>query len=234
MIVRPLFLGLLLGVLALGQQVPPGPWRWGNHAVALGLVGVALAYLFASPAPLGRRRDGAWHLWALPINWFNFAALELAWRLWRRLTSEDPWNEVAPGLYVGRRLIEPDRTSFEAAGPWAVLDCTAELREPPVLKEQAAWLAIPTLDGFPPTQEHLQEASAWLGEQAARGHTLYVHCAVGHGRSATAAAAYLLQSGAFDDVDACLAAMKERRRWIHLRPVQRQALVRFVKTLNRP
>jgi hypothetical protein len=229
--IRPAFALLVLAVVQAGEALPivrPAAW-----AVAFGLLGVALAYLAASPAPFGRRATGGHAAWAWPINWSNFVGLAVAWRIWRRLTREDPWNEVADGVVVGRRLIEADRRAFEPEGPWAVLDCTSELAEPRVLREQAAYLALPSLDGFPPSGAQLRQAVAWMDTQAAAGRRLYVHCAVGHGRSATVAAAWLLHRGDFEDVDACLAAMTARRRWISLRAVQRDALRRFVESAAR-
>lgn len=225
--IRPLFPLLLVSVLMAGWVMPP-PYQALAWAVAIGLIGVALAYGLNSTAPFGRRQSGFHAPWAWVINWFNFASLAFFWRLWRHLTDEDPWNEVMPGLFVGRRLVEVDRRSFEPLGPWAVVDGTSELAEPRLLREQAAYLAVPALDGFPPTQAQLRRAVAWMGDQAARGRKLYVHCAVGHGRSATIAAAYLLTRRDFDDVDVAVAAMRSKRRWIRLRGVQRDALVRWL------
>jgi hypothetical protein len=233
-IIRPLFAALLGSVAWVATKMPEGPFSWTSWAVAFGLIGVALAYGSNSTAPFGRGRDGQHALWAWPINWFNFAGLAFFWRLWRHLNSEDPWNEVAPGLYVGRRLVEADRADFEPLGPWAVVDCTSELAEPRVLREQAAYLAVEALDGFPPTQKQLRDAVPWMEAEAAKGHKLYVHCAVGHGRSATTAAAYLLLRGDFSDVDDALASMKAGRRWISLRGVQRDALVRLCQERQDP
>ena len=229
MLIRPIFVVLLISVAAITDALPHPGLRAVGWTIALGLIGVALAYASASPAPFGRRATGFHAPWAWVINGFNFLGLAFFWRLWRHLNREDPWNEVAPGLVVGRRLIEADRAAFEAEGPWAVVDCTSELMEPRVLREQAAYLCLPALDGFPPNQGQLRRAVAWMEEQHAAGRRLYVHCAVGHGRSATTAAAWLLWRGDFDDVDAALQSMTERRRWISLRPVQHAALIRFLR-----
>jgi protein-tyrosine phosphatase len=53
---------------------------------------------------------------------------------------------------------------------------------------------------------------------------VYVHCAVGHGRSATFVAAYLLASGAADSPQQAIAFLKARRPGVHINSAQQAAL----------
>src|SRR4051812_45157196 len=64
---------------------------------------VAIVYLAQAPAAFGKRRDGtlawwAWLLWA-PI----FGYMRLLHELARSLTRESVADQVAPGVWVGRR-----------------------------------------------------------------------------------------------------------------------------------
>lgn len=230
MILRPLFATVVAVLVALAWQARHPVNAAVLAGCALGLVGVAINYLRARPGASGKRRDGRMAPWAFPINWLNFALLQASFRLWRRLNREDPWNRVDDHhpVYVGRRLLEPDRAAFEAAeARWAVLDLTSEFGAPALLREQEAWLCLAVLDGFPPSPAQLEESARWIAEQLAEGRAVYVHCAVGHGRSAMAAAAWMLRAGHATTADEAVAALTQRRRWVSLTGWQRDALVAF-------
>ena len=55
-------------------------------------------------------------------------------------------------------------------------------------------------------------------------HTVYVHCAVGRGRSATLLAAWMLQVGLADDVESAEELLCQKRPSVRLHPTQREAV----------
>lgn len=107
--------------------------------------------------------------------------------------------EAAPGLWLGRRCyareLPPDIRT--------VVDLTAEFAEPSTVRAGRSYLCLPTLDASIPTVVAFGE----LVESIARSDApVYIHCALGHGRSATVMVAALVAKG----IDTSLAAAEQR------------------------
>jgi protein-tyrosine phosphatase len=180
------------------------------------LIAVAIIYLVPAPGALGKRPDGtlAWWAWLAWAPLFGY--MRLLHEAARRLTDEPVANEVAPGVWVGRR----PRVHELPAGIALVIDLCAELPEAPGVTDGRAYLTIPTLDAMaPPAQDIARAVDAVLG---ARGPA-FIHCAFGHGRSAAVAAAVLVRRGdaTLADVEHKLRACRPR---IGLNAHQRRAL----------
>src|ERR1041384_511535 len=183
---------------------------------AVVLVAVAIVYLAQAPGAFGKRPGGtlawwAWLAWA-PI----FGYMRLLHELARSLTDEPVANEVAPGVWVGRR---PRRHELPP-GIAIVVDLCAELAAAPGVATGRGYLSIPTLDATSPTPDQIAGA---VDTMLAAGGPVFVHCAFGHGRSATVAAALLIRRGdaTLEDVEGKLRARRPR---IGLNPHQRRAL----------
>lgn len=176
----------------------------------------AAAYVLGTPRVFGKRRDGtlAWYAW---IAWGPLFSYQwLVHELMRRLTREPVANEVAPGLWVARRprLAElPPEVAI-------VVDLCAEFPAASGIALGRAYLAIPTLDTTAPTPRQIVEAVEAV--LAANG-SAFVHCAFGHGRSATVAAAVMIRRGdaTLEDVEHRMRAVRPR---IGLNSRQRAAL----------
>ncbi|HET7504705.1 MAG TPA: dual specificity protein phosphatase family protein [Kofleriaceae bacterium] len=188
------------------------------------LIAVAIIYLAPAPAAFGKRPDGtiawwAWLLWA-PI----FGYMRLLHELARTVTDEPVASEVAPGVWVGRR----PRPHELPAGVAIVVDLCAELPEPAAVVRGRAYLAIPTLDATSPTPARIADAVDAMLAAASTGGAAFIHCAFGHGRSATVAAALLVRRGdaTLEDVEQ---QMRARRPRIGLNAHQRDALAAAVR-----
>lgn len=162
---------------------------------AMACVGVALAYTFDRPELLGKQADGRVSyliaFFVLPV----LLVQRCIWTIRCALSSERAADEVAPGLFVGRRVSGeqlPMAVDF-------VLDLTSEFAEPPAVRERGIYRSIRTLDGLGPPRH--ADAVSVLREAAAHSGTLYVHCAFGHGRAVAAAAAIMVLRGHAADVD---------------------------------
>jgi protein-tyrosine phosphatase len=184
------------------------------------MLAVAVVYLVQAPRVLGKRPDGtiAWWGW---LAWAPlFAYMRLLHELARGLTDEPVANEVAPGVWVGRR----PRLHELPPGIAIVVDLCAELAAAPGVASAVAfgrkYLAIPTLDAMSPTPREIARA---VDDMLAAGGPAFVHCAFGHGRSATVAAALLIRRGdaTLEDVERQLRARRPR---IGLNDHQRRAL----------
>jgi protein-tyrosine phosphatase len=117
-----------------------------------------------------------------------------------------PYVEAAPGVWLGRRLTEPEAREAIRKGVTAALDLTAGFPETaPFLaltycNEQLLPLTVPNLD-------QLREAVRFIEEQSRRG-IVYVHGALGYSRSVGVVAAYLVAAGLANDVQDAVARVR--------------------------
>jgi protein-tyrosine phosphatase len=184
------------------------------------LLAVAIVYLARAPRALGKRADGTLAWWA----WIAWAPLlgymRLLHELARALTGEPVADQVAAGVWVGRR----PRAHELPDGIAIVVDLCAEMPEVAEVAHGRRYLAIPTLDAMSPTPAEIARA---VDAMLDAGGPAFIHCAFGHGRSATVAAALLVRRGdaTLDDVERMLRARRPR---IGLNGQQRRALAEAV------
>jgi hypothetical protein len=207
-------------VLALAPTV----WPWGTFllwpAFALGLY--AGAYVGLGPG-IFRKTGGR-----LPLSTrFVLAPVVLGQYLaiayYRRQCRA--WDEAAPGVWIGRRLMEGEAAAAIEAGVTAVLDLTAEMSEAGPF-QALRYRNLPVVDLTAPTQEQLHEAVAFITAETARG-TVYVHCKIGYSRSAAVVGAYLVASHAAATAEEAVERLRKVRPTIIVRPEAREALRRF-------
>jgi predicted protein tyrosine phosphatase len=136
-----------------------------------------------------------------------------------------PWDEVVPGLLIGRQLNGREAADAVQQGVTAVLDLTSEFSEALAFRE-IAYYSLPILDLTAPTTHQLQAAVTFLHDQTALGK-VYVHCKAGYSRSAAAVGAYLLEYGHAADVEGALKMLRKVRPSIVVRPEVRQALIDY-------
>jgi hypothetical protein len=97
-------------------------------------------------------------------------------------------DRVAPGILLGQRPLGAE--ALEDAS--LIVDLTSELTELAAVRAGREYLCLPTLDGAAPSEAALR---AVLPRLTSFEGTMYVHCAAGHGRSATVVAAILVKRG---------------------------------------
>ena len=217
------FLCIAAALGAVSSWVGGRAWFLAWPACALVLVG--LGYVGLGSRVTGKRPDGtfSWHAALLLMPYL--AAAELAWYAVRVLGQDDPWREVARGLYLGRRVQHwelPARVGL-------VLDMTAEFVEPVEVRSGRTYLCVPTLDGAPPDVERLARA---LAEVLPFQGNVYVHCAAGYGRSAMAMAVLLVGRGIARDLDHAIELMRRERARVRLRTSQRRRAEQVLSRLR--
>lgn len=186
-------------------------------------LGIGLAYAGIGPKMLLKRTDGRLARLSYLIYAPYLLLNEVSYWFVRRGRNFVPFTEITPGLLLGCRLRPGDARTLEPFGVSAVLDLTSEFTEPIFLRCREAYLCLPILDTCPPTREQLAEGVAWIQEQRDVGRTVYVHCALGRGRSAVFVMAYLIQTGTAS-AENVLAQVRERRPDVRLSSVQASRL----------
>jgi predicted protein tyrosine phosphatase/membrane-associated phospholipid phosphatase len=190
-------------------------WPWGALFLwpAIALAIVAAGHLGLGPA-IFRKSNGK-----LPLS-TKFVLGPVLWGqrlsvLYYRRQCE-PWNEVAPGLLIGRQLSDRQAERAVRFGVTAVLDLTSEFSEAkPFLAVR--YLNIPLLDLTAPTQEQLRQIADFIARNCEDGK-VYVHCKVGYSRSAGAVGAYLIASGKAAGAENAIAMLRRARPSIIVRP----------------
>jgi len=193
---------------------------------ALSFLLVAFAYGGIGPAIFLKRLDGRQY----PFSWIlfgpNLLLNHFAFWLYQRNNGEPPFAEAAPNLFFGRRLLAREEPQIRAFGSIAVLDLTCEFAEIRALREVEHYWSMPLLDATAPSQEQLQGIIGWIKERLTTG-PVYVHCALGHGRSATVVLAYLLSVGAISTVPEGFKHLRSLRSAVRLNRQQHRVARQF-------
>jgi len=163
----------------------------GSSAIAF--AGVGLGYGFLGAKVFLKKDNGQLSFISYILYWPYHLLNSLSLFGFRHSGKENAYDKIDENIYLGCRLSPRDAGAMAQLGIQSVLDLTCEFSEVPALRG-LAYRCIPVLDTCAPTLDQLTAGAAWIQQQAAKG-PVYVHCALGHGRSATFVAAYLLMSG---------------------------------------
>jgi protein-tyrosine phosphatase len=226
-VVANIHVGLYYAVGASAvAAVVPVVWPWGTFLLwpAAGLGMVAGAYFGLGPIVF-RKTDGCLPLSTRVVLLPVLLGHHLSFLYYRRQCRA--WDELAPGVLIGRALTVTEAGAAVQQGVTAVLDLTAELSETKVFRD-LKYRNLPIIDLTAPTQEQLHEAAAFIGAEAAKG-TVYVHCKVGYSRTAAVAGAYLLATHQAADADSAAARLRKVRPSIIIRPEALAALRAFAQ-----
>lgn len=190
-------------------------------ALSVGIVG--LAYAGLGPRVFFKRKDGTlpWFVWL--IHWPYLLGCAGSLALHRLFSKENRLDEILPGLLHGGRLSAADAKLFRDGPPSAVLDLTCEFQETTFLREVPSYLCLPVLDNTAPTPDQLRRGAEWLRDRRSGG-SVYVHCALGHGRSTALIAAYLILTKRAADIDQAMELIRSARPKAKLHPNQLAAV----------
>lgn len=219
----------LTAVLASGWALCP--FRIGSTAAAISFLLVAVAYFGAGPRLLFKSTTGRRHAFAWVVHWPFFTLTAISYRISLLLSRELAYVQIVPNVFLGRRLTASEAKHAKVEGWAAVLDLAAELPEPRLLREVKGYRSLPVLDATAMSLNQLRDAVEWVKQHAAMG-PVYVHCALGHGRSATVVAAYLLASGLAPDAKAAIKHLRQLRPGVRLNRPQRRLLDQFAAETN--
>jgi protein-tyrosine phosphatase len=195
-------------------------------SIALAIVGVAYSGL----GPAAYRKGSG----LLPASaWLMLGPVLLGQRtsllFYRRRCH--PWNEVAPGLWIGRQLSNREASKAVRLGVRAVLDLTAEFSEAAPFRAMT-YHNMRILDLTAPTLDQMSEAVDFIAREIVKG-TVYVHCKIGSSRSAAVVGAYLLATRRAGTTEEALECLRTGRPSIIVRPEVVTALFLFDRNTKR-
>jgi len=226
---QPVTMNRRIGVrYAAGAAVLAGlaGWipAWGLPLVwpAVSLAIAAGAY-FGLYAGIACKQDGRLSLAARVVMapWLFGQRLSLLY--YRRQCL--PWNEIAPNVWMGRRLNDREAAIAVTDGVTAVLDLTGECSAArPFLG--AAYLNLQVLDLTAPTPGQLRAAADFISAHRKTG-VVYVHCKIGYSRSAAGVGAWLIDTGLAATAEEAVALMRAARPSLVVRPEAWAALRAF-------
>lgn len=224
-----LLLGATLVVGGLRQGSNPTGVILGSAGVAF--LGLALAYTMSWPGVLGKSRRGKMLLTSYLLFWPYHTFSYLSLWFYRVCVRERPFHEAAPGLYLGGRLLPWEASELCKLNVRSVLDLTAEFSETKLLQAVPVYFCIPLLDRTAPTMPELLLGVEFI-EKRLRAGPVYVHCALGHGRSATVVAAWLMQSGKVGSAVEAEESLRRVRASVRLSSGQRKVLKALEQTVG--
>lgn len=187
---------------------------------AFGFFFGALAYVRERPQMFGKGQDGRLGRVVTLLCLPGLALNLLRWWIERKLSSEPVTNEVAPGLHVGGLPAPADLPP----GTRTIVDLTCEFYAHPRISEHPGYRNYPMLDD---SFVEPNELEAIVQTLLTAPTPILVHCAAGHSRSASLAAALGIARGDFKDVEAAERAMQVARPRIRYTSVQRERLTRW-------
>lgn len=188
--------------------------------ISVSLALVALAYLLTEPACLSKNANGKHSVWGWLFYAPYFLLCRLSFTLYRISTREPAHVTVATNLAFGRR---PSNHETLASSWVNVLDLAVELPAVKVVRKIAGYQSIPILDGTAPTEQELHLAIEWIIQSVTTGQT-YVHCALGHGRSACVIIGFLISTGSVGSVNEGVELLRSLRPHVHLNSAQLSVL----------
>jgi len=140
------------------------------------------------------------------------------------------YNKITSHIYLGTNLC--CQTHFKSSllkkGISADISLEKEKLDHPYGVKYYLWL--PVKDHHAPTQDQLELGSKFLEDLVKKKIKTYIHCKMGHSRSATLVAAYFLRTG--KTVQEAINYIKKKRPQIHLTKSQEKSLNVFFKKLK--
>jgi protein-tyrosine phosphatase len=127
------------------------------------------------------------------------------------------WDIIDEHFLLGGALMFDDLERLQGQGVGAVVNLCAERPDNRHKLHEARieYLWLPVIDVFPPSLDQIMRGMTWIDQQVQAGRTVYIHCAVGVGRSATLLACWYLYARGMS-VPQVLRFLKTRRPQVTL------------------
>ncbi len=148
---------------------------------------------------------------------------------YERVLGHDWFSEIAPALWLGGApSLQRDYQFIREQGINAVINIRAERADDEAFyaRHGIHHIRFRVPDVGVPDCDMIDEAVAWMKNEAGAGRSILVHCAKGRGRSATLLAAYLMDAHSMT-FEQARDMMKARRRLVKLEARHQRALAEW-------
>lgn len=215
--------------VALRGRIPVALTGLLTHAAATGfLVAIASSDRLAAHTTwlLQKSADGSIAPLSKLLFWPYHLGLRSKLYIQRRKSVEPLYDQLAAPndrLYIGGW---PEQPGWLPSVQPAILDVTCEL---PRTYADSEYLMLPTWDTQAPNTLQIQQGVDWAKEQLAAGQSVYIHCAHGHGRSATVLAALLIATGQATTAEEAVEVIRRARPRVRLNKPQAAAVKAWIE-----
>lgn len=165
---------------------------------------------------LGKDKGGGLHPLGLLFFWPYHLGLRIRLLIRRQTSTEPVYHQILPGWYLGGWPASRDLLPSPDA---SVLDVTCELPR----CHQQRYLCLPVWDTHAPDAALINNGVQWALKEREAGHDVYIHCAHGHGRSATVLCAVLVATGVASSIEEAVAIIRAVRPRVRLNSRQAAA-----------
>jgi len=176
---------------------------------------------------LGKSKDGKINPLSKALFWPYHVGLAGKLAIQRHVSSEPAWNQITSTYFLGAW---PSEEALVPAVHPAVLDVTCEL---PLQVRPPAYKVIPVWDTHSPLPHQIDDAVVWAQEQERQGRQILIHCAHGHGRSATVLCAILIADGKAQSIAEAEKMIKKERPRVRLNVRQRAAVTEWFNLMHK-
>jgi len=214
-------IALVMFYLAYLYSAVAALFVWGGVSFLL----VGIGYLFNYPGIFGKLPDGKMRL---PSQFILLPYLIISWVSWhleRIISKENVYDEIVPGIWLGRRAFSIELPA-EAE---LIVDLVAEFPAAAGVADKYQYISAPLLDAAAPNKKAMTELLNALKDKDER---MYIHCAQGHGRSATVLAAILILRGVVGTLAEAEQLIKSKRPKVHIHKAQANAAEMVIANLT--
>lgn len=201
------FLNVIVGVALITQAFSLGKIGYLLFWLGTNFLLLGTAYFRRNPFIFGKRADGS--ISALrsiaffPLHLYS----HLFWHLINILSREPKIGVIDNKVWIGRRLIRDELPPQVEA----IIDLTAEFREPRNLMAGRNYKSFPILDASTPETQSLKR---FIDDLPAEGN--YIHCAQGHGRTGLFTIAFLIMKGFYSSIEQAKSVIQKTRPRLRL------------------
>lgn len=220
-----LLLGSLIPFVPIFEEsCPPWCYAW----VGICFLYIGIAYTINWPGLFGKKQVGRIPVWfhILFLPYFILLYVSNLISLW--LTRKHRvWNQLTDHVYIGRRFFSFQLKHLKYHEIDSILDLTAEFSEPKFAVGRFNYRSIPILDNHVTDLDKLEKAAGWIETEVAANRKVFIHCAMGHGRTGLVTGAWLISSNQAASAEEALMMMQTVRPALRLKTHQFRLLEAF-------